>query len=237
MKTLIIIPTFNEKMNIKPLVDEILKLDKTTFILFVDDNSKDGTLTSINEIKKEKPNVFLIKRQNKMGLASAYMEGFDFALRNNFDYIIQMDADFSHNPKYLKDMKENLEKYDFVIGSRNVENGGSLNWHFIRKFISKMGSLYAQAILFCPIKDLTSGFVGYRKEVLSNIDFKKIISKGFCFQIEMKYKAFKKGFTFKEFPIIFENRRFGKSKMSLLIFFEGFINVIKIRLNKDEKTK
>lgn len=226
MNKIIIIPTYNEEENIEKIILEIQKLNCP--LLVVDDNSADKTREIVEKYVDDK-NIFILKRAGKMGLASAYIDGFRFAIQKGFDCFIEMDADFSHNPKYLSIMFKELEENDVVIGSRNVKDGGVLGWSFLRNFISKGGSIYSQLVLNCPIKDLTGGFNGWKKEVLDAIGLENIISKGYCFQIEMKYRAFKKGFKIKEFPIIFEDRKFGKSKMSKAIFFEALLNVLKIR--------
>ncbi|MBQ2983275.1 MAG: polyprenol monophosphomannose synthase [Candidatus Gastranaerophilales bacterium] len=228
MNKIIIIPTYNEEENIEKIILEIQKLNCP--LLVVDDNSADKTREIVGKYVDDK-NIFILKRAGKMGLASAYIDGFRFAIQKGFDCFVEMDADFSHNPKYLPTMFKELEENDVVIGSRNVKDGGVLGWSFLRNFISKGGSIYSQIVLNCPIKDLTGGFNGWKKEVLDAIGLENIISKGYCFQIEMKYRAFKKGFKIKEFPIIFEDRKFGKSKMNKAIFFEALLNVLKIRFN------
>ncbi len=232
MKKLIIIPTYNEVQNIVKLLNEIfnLKLEDDFSVLIVDDSSNDGTVEEVKKLNNK--NLFLLQRAAKLGLASAYIDGIKRGIELGFDCFIEMDADFSHNPKYLKTMFELLNEYDVVIGSRNIKNGGVLGWSFFRNFISKGGSLYSKIVLNCPINDLTGGFNGWRKEILDKINLDNIISKGYCFQIEMKYKAYKNNAKIKEFPIIFEDRKFGKSKMCKGIFFEALLNVFKIKLVK-----
>ena len=233
MKTLIIIPTYNEKDNIDKIINEIsLQSIDNLEILIVDDNSIDGTKEILNKLKSQNK-INLIERSSKQGLASAYIEGFKYAIEHNFDFIIQMDADFSHNPKYLNEIISNLKTYDVVIASRNIKGGNTKGWSLFRNLISKWGSNYARLILNCPIKDLTGGFNGWKRETLKKINLDKIISKGYLFQVEMKYKAYKSKAKIIEIPIIFEQRKHGKSKMSLAIFFEAFFNVIKIRFDKN----
>ena len=229
---LMVIPTYNEALNIGNLIDLTQKeLKGYNFsILIVDDNSQDETRNIIKYKQLLYKNIYLLCREKKLGLASAYIEGFKYGLAYNFDYIIQMDGDLSHNPRYLTAFINNLAKYDVVIGSRNIEDGRVLGWSFFRNLISKGGSIYSKIILSCPINDLTGGFNGWRSEVLKSIPLDKIISKGYCFQIEMKYRAYKNNANIIEFPIIFENRKFGKSKMNKKIFFEALINIIKLRL-------
>ena len=231
MNTLIIIPTYNEAENILKLIEEINDVISglNCSILVVDDSSVDGTYELVRDIQKKYKNLYLIKRNEKSGLASAYIDGFRFGINNGFDYFIQMDADFSHNPKYLPEIINKLKIYDYVIASRNVPNGKAVGWSFLRNFISKGGSIYSKLILNCPINDLTGGFNGWRKDVLLKIDLNNIISKGYCFQLEMKYRAFRAGFNYVEIPIIFENRKYGISKMSFKIFIEAFLNTVKLR--------
>ncbi len=226
MRLLIIIPTYNEALNIIELIGEIKKVYDCD-ILIVDDNSPDNTAQIVKDAKIEGVNI--LKRQGKLGLASAYIDGFKLGQSLGYDAFIQMDADFSHNPKYLPDMIEYLKDNDFVVASRNVEEGGVSNWPFFRKIISKCGSLYARTILNCPIKDLTGGFNGYKFETLNKIDLDNIISNGYSFQIEMKYKAHRAGLKYKEFPIIFEDRKLGNSKMNSRIFIEAMLNVVKLK--------
>lgn len=233
MKILIIIPTYNEKDNIDKIINEIfLQSIDNLEILIVDDNSIDGTKEILDKLKSQNK-INLIERSSKQGLASAYIEGFKYAIEHNFDFIIQMDADFSHNPKYLNEIISNLKTYDVVIASRNIKGGNTKGWSLFRNLISKWGSNYARLILNCPIKDLTGGFNGWKRETLKKINLDKIISKGYLFQVEMKYKAYKSKAKIVEIPIIFEQRKHGKSKMSLAIFFEAFFNVIKIRFDKN----
>ena len=234
MNPLIIIPTYNEVDNIYSIVSQINDvLDGVEYsLLIVDDNSNDGTKDEIAKLQEKYSNIMILNRVGKLGLASAYIQGFKLGIEKGFDAFIQMDADFSHNPKYLIDMLKELENHDVVIGSRNIKGGSVLGWSFLRNFISKGGSLYSKLILGCPINDLTGGFNAWKKEILEKINLDMIISKGYSFQIEMKYKAYKKEAKIKEFPIIFEDRKMGNSKMSKSIFFEALLNIIKIRFCK-----
>lgn len=231
MNPLIIIPTHNEYENISNIIKSIndaLK-DISFSILIVDDSSTDGTREEVVEMQKSYQNLFLLKRGAKLGLASAYIDGFKHGMELGFKHFIQMDADFSHNPSYLPLMIEKMRDNDVVIGSRNIKGGRTVGWSFLRNFISKGGSLYSGFILGVKIKDLTGGFNGWNKEILEKINLESIISKGYSFQIEMKYKAAKNKAKIVEFPIVFEDRKFGKSKMNKDIFVEALINVIKIR--------
>lgn len=233
MKILIIIPTYNEKQNISSIIDKIeeLQIKEDYSILVVDDSSTDGTTEEIKAKEKEYSNVALYQRAAKSGLASAYIEGIKYGIQQGFDYFIEMDADFSHNPKYLPEMIEKLKYNDVVIGSRNIKGGKTVNWGIMRNIISKGGSLYSRLVLWCPIKDLTGGFNGWNKEIIEKINLDSIVSKGYSFQIEMKYKAYKNKAKIMEFPIVFEDRKYGASKMSKAIFFEALINILKIKFS------
>ena len=231
-KSLIIVPTYNERDNIDLLLKEIFTSQPKVNVLFVDDNSQDGTKDKIRAWQtKMGQSVRLIERPGKMGLGSAYVTGFKFALAEGFDNIIEMDADLSHNPKYLVKMFATLKESDVAIGSRNIPGGGTKNWGFVRKLISRFGSFYAGVILGTPAKDLTGGFNGWRREVLEAIDLEAIKSEGYAFQIELKHRAYKQGFSILEFPIIFEDRRVGQSKMSSGIVFEALYRVWQIRFS------
>ena len=232
MKYLIIIPTYNEIENIGKIVGSINSTLKDNYdysILIIDDSSTDGTKEAIEELKNYYKNVLTHHRKGKLGLASAYITGIKKGIELGYDCFVELDADFSHHPKYLPTMFEKLKNNDVVIGSRNINGGKSVGWGLIRTLVSKGGSLYSKLILNCPINDLTGGFNGWRREIIEKIDLDKIISKGYSFQIEMKYRAYKKGAKIEEFPIIFIDRRFGKSKMSKAIFLEAMLNIIKIK--------
>lgn len=226
----IIIPTYNEKANILTLVPEIFKVVPFVRILVVDDNSPDGTLDAVLKLKTKYPNLLSLKRDKKMGLASAYITGFKHAMGLGAEFLCEMDADLSHDPSILPLIIENIQKYDAVIGSRYVAGGGTKNWGFLRRFISSAGSMYAKTILGVKINDLTGGFNCYRKRVLDAIDLDTITSQGYSFQIELKYKTYKKGFKVREVPITFVDRRVGFSKMSFSIVFEAVYKVWKLRL-------
>lgn len=224
---LIIIPTYNEVQNIKPLLEKIKKIQKKFHLLFVDDNSSDGTRQAIMQYKKDL-SLSIIHRKKKMGLASAYIEGLQQGLKKNYQYFLQMDADMSHNPKYIPAMLEKIQNFDFVIGSRYVVGGGVSGWSWNRKIISYGGNLYARIILKSKIKDLTGGFNMWRKKTLEKIDLNSIFSKGYVFQIEMKTKALAQNMCYYELPIIFTDRITGKSKIDKQIIFEAFKNVYKL---------
>ncbi len=235
MKKMIIVATYNEKDNITNILAEIYKNVPDVHVLVIDDNSPDKTYEIVEQLAKEKyPNqLFLMRRSGKLGLGTAYVAGFKWGLERDYEAIGQMDADFSHNPKYLPEMFNTLNNYDVAIGSRYVKGGGIINWGLKRKIISRGGSLYSKIILGLPLNDLTGGFKCWRREVLATIGIDNLMSTGFCFQIETTYKAFINGFKIKEVPIIFEDRIFGQSKMSGGIFKEALITVWKLRLNKN----
>ena len=231
LKTLVIIPTFNEEMNIKSIIKcvfDILK-GKDIGVLVVDDNSKDETAKIVKRLQYNNDNLYLLERGGKYGLASAYIDGFKYGADLGYKAFIEMDADFSHNPEYLVNIIDKLQDNDVVIASRNIQGAKVKGWNLFRSLISRGGSLYSRLILNCPIKDLTGGYNGWRLDILNKIGLNNIISKGYAFQIEMKYRAYVNGATIAEFPIIFEDRKFGKSKMNYKIFLEALFNVIKIK--------
>ena len=233
----IVIPTYNEIENIEVILEKVFLLDLGVDILIVDDNSPDGTYAKVQELIDADTyggQLHLVIRQNKEGLGKAYIEGFKWCLARDYAFIIEMDADLSHDPKYLPSFIENIKEYDLVIGSRYVEGGGVVNWSPLRKLISFGGSLYSRLILGISIKDVTGGFKCFRREVLESIDLDSILSTGYAFQIEMNYKTALKGFKIKEVPIIFEDRVAGLSKMSKKIFIEALQNVIVLRMHKKD---
>ena len=232
-KHLIIIPTYNESDNIEKLLDLISRTDPSAHILIVDDNSPDRTYQIVERLMQTSypGRLFLLKRSGKLGLGTAYIACFKWALARDYDYIFEMDADFSHDPKYLPAFLAAIEKYDLVLGSRYVPGGGVKNWGLLRKFISRGGSLYARTILGLSLRDLTGGFKCFRRQVLEAIDLDSVKSNGYSFQIEMTYRARCKGFRICETPIVFEDRTAGKSKMSRKIFLEAVLMVWKLRMD------
>ena len=230
-KVLVIIPTYNEVENIQKVIDLTLK-DKAYDILVVDDSSPDGTADLVLELIKTHSNrLFLEQRTRKEGLGKAYIHGFRWALENNYDFIFEMDADLSHDPKELSPMLDYLKSdYDLVIGSRYVKGINVVNWPLSRILLSYLASVYVRWITFMPINDPTAGFVGYTRTVLEQLDFNKIKFVGYAFQIEMKFKIWKKGFNFKEHPIIFTNRVLGVSKMDGKIIWEALSAVLILRI-------
>ena len=232
--SLIIIPTYNESENIELIISKILLLNDSNDILIVDDNSPDGTSNIVSDLKKENiDRVFLIVRDTKLGLGSAYKEGFKWALKKNYSYIFEMDADLSHNPSEIINLKELLIKRDFdvAIGSRYLEGVSVVNWPLSRIFLSYFANIYVRIITGMPVKDATSGFIGYTNESLSSLNIDNIKFNGYAFQIEMKFKLWKKNFKLMEHQIIFVNRKSGKSKMDKNIIFEAIFGVIRLKLN------
>lgn len=229
MKSLVIIPTYNEKDNILRIIPEVLAAAAEVEILVVDDNSPDGTGTLVEEFAKQNPRVHLLSRAGKQGLGKAYLAGFDWGLKQGFEVLVEMDADFSHRPVDLPALLKGLESVDFAVGSRYVKGGRTLNWGLLRKLISRGGSLYSRLILGYPLRDWTGGFNAWKAPVLHGIGLSGVTSNGYSFQIELKYKALKKGFRSVEVPILFEDRRVGQSKMSLKIVIEAFYRVWLLR--------
>lgn len=233
MKTLILVPTYNERGNIEPLVQEILKHNPEVDILFIDDSSPDRTWDLVQKIGHSNPHVHLLKRERKQGLGRAYLAGFDWGLERGYEYLIEMDADFSHRPQDLTKIIASFKpEIDFIVGSRYIPGGTTVNWGFLRKVISRGGSLYARFILGYPLRDWTGGFNAWTAATLARICLSKVTSNGYSFQIELKYRALKSGCRGLEVPITFEERRVGKSKMSLKIVLEAFYRVWQIRAAK-----
>ncbi len=231
-KVLVIVPTYNERENIKEIVPQILSKGENIEVLIVDDNSPDGTAKIVKEMMIHNPRIHLIKRPGKLGLGTAYVEGFKYALEHGYDLIIEMDADFSHNPDDLPRLIQESEHADLVIGSRYTNGISVVNWPLNRLLLSYFANLYARILTGIPVRDLTAGFKCFRREVLEKIDLSKIHSDGYAFQIEMNFYAYERGFKIKEIPIIFIERRTGVSKMSKRIIKEAFFLVIFLRLKK-----
>jgi len=230
-RVLVIIPTYNESENILKIIPEVLSNsdEHNEFnVLVVDDNSPDGTADMVSNYESE--NVFLIKRERKAGLGTAYIEGFKYAIKNSFDLVFEMDADFSHDPKYLKlFVKEINNGYDLVVGSRYVSGVSVVNWPISRLILSYTANVYTRLITGLKVKDTTAGFMCYRVSALSQINLDNVKSNGYSFQIEMKFKFFKKGFKIKEIPILFIDRRAGHSKMSRKVVYEAYLMVWKLK--------
>ena len=228
--SLVIIPTYNEHENIGELIPRVLD-DPRLSVLVVDDGSPDGTGDLVATAMENDARIHLIRRAGKQGLGTAYVAGFRYALERGAEYIFEMDADFSHDLRYLRDLHHAAEAaYDLVIGSRYVPGGGTTDWGFMRRMISRGGNLYARLILGLPVADLTGGFRCYRSRALRAINLANVRSNGYSFQIEMAYRVHQAGFRIGEVPIIFPDRRVGASKMSKNIVAEALINVVKLRL-------
>jgi len=232
--TLVIIPTYNEKENIEKIIRATFSQKKAFDILVVDDNSPDGTSTIVKDLQKEYPNRLFIEIRNKKdGLGKAYIHGFKWALKRKYEYIIEMDADFSHNPADLERLYDKCvnEGADLAIGSRYSQGVNVVNWPMKRVLLSYFASKYVQFVTGMPFHDTTAGFVCYNRKVLETIQLDKIQFVGYAFQIEMKFKAWKHGFNVQEVSVIFTDRTLGESKMSKTIITEAIFGIIKMRLS------
>ncbi len=231
MKKLVIIPTYNEKENIEKIIRKVFSLSGNFHLLIVDDGSPDGTGNIVKTLQQSfTENLHLLERKGKLGLGTAYIAGFKWAIANGYEYIFEMDADFSHKPDDLIRLYEAAEKgADVVVGSRYVSGGQVVNWPWDRILISKGGAMYTKLITWMPVNDPTAGFICYRRKVLETIPLDEVHFIGYAFQIEMKYRAWKLGFKIKEVPIVFEDRKEGVSKMSKGIIKEAMYGVWKMR--------
>ncbi|MCI0669592.1 MAG: polyprenol monophosphomannose synthase, partial [Myxococcaceae bacterium] len=219
---LVCVPTYNERDNLEPIVRAILAVDPRVDVLVVDDNSPDGTGKLADSLAAAEPRVRVLHRERKEGLGRAYLAAFRWALSQGYAYVLEMDADFSHDPRHLPTLLDTAEEgADLVLGSRYVQGGGTVNWGLLRRFISRGGSLYARTVLGVGVRDLTGGFKCFRRQVLESIDLGAVRSAGYAFQIELTYRTLRSGFTVAEVPIRFEDRRVGQSKMSRKIFLEA----------------
>jgi dolichol-phosphate mannosyltransferase len=227
---LLCIPTYNERENIESIVRAVLEADGRTDVLVVDDASPDGTGELADALARQSSRVHVLHRAGKAGLGRAYLAAFRWGLERGYRFLLEMDADWSHHPRYLPSLLDRAASdADLVLGSRWVPGGGTLNWGLGRQLISKGGSLYARLVLGLPIRDLTGGFKCFRAEVLRAIDLDSVHSTGYAFQIELTYRAIRRGFRVVEVPIVFEDRRVGQSKMSRAIVLEALFMVWKIR--------
>ena len=231
MKKLVIVPTYNEKENIEKIIRKVFSLSGNFHVLIVDDGSPDGTADIVKKLMQEfKGSLFIQERKGKLGLGTAYILGFKWALQNNYDYVFEMDADFSHNPDDLNRLYDACSGgADVAVGSRYTNGGKVVNWPWDRIFISKGGAFYTKLITWMPVNDPTAGFVCYRSNVLRTLPLDKVHFIGYAFQIEMKYRAWKSGFKIKEVPITFIDRKEGVSKMSKNIIKEAMYGVWKMR--------
>ncbi len=233
MERLVIIPTYNEKENIENIINAVMALPIEYHVLVIDDGSPDGTADIVKTMQKQLPDkLFLVERSGKLGLGTAYIAGFKWAIEHQYDYIFEMDADFSHNPQDLLALYKACAEdgADLAIGSRYITGVNVVNWPMGRVLMSYCASMYVRTVLGVDIRDTTAGFVCYRRQVLETLELDKIRFKGYAFQIEMKFTAYKCGFTIKEVPIIFINRVLGTSKMSGGIFSEALLGVIRLKI-------
>jgi dolichol-phosphate mannosyltransferase len=229
---LVVVPTYNEALNIEPLIEQILAQGPQFDLLVVDDGSPDGTGDLVAAVAATNPRVQLLRRPGKLGLGTAYLAGFRHGLRAGYSYICEMDADFSHQPRYLPQLLGRAEREaDLVLGSRNVPGGRVENWSLARQLLSKGGSLYARTVLAMPVRDCTGGFKCFRAEVLRRIDLDSIRSSGYAFQVELNYRVHQAGFRISELPIVFPDRVAGSSKMSRRIVLEAALMVLSLRLS------
>src|SRR4051794_16104112 len=237
MKSLVIVPTYNERENLPQLVPAILAQGESFHVLVVDDNSPDGTGQIADDLAAADSRVNVLHRDGKRGLGTAYVAGFKWALANGFDYVFEMDADFSHDPAALPSLLAGAQRGDCAVGSRWVPGGGTENWSFLRTFISRGGSVYSKLILGVPVNDLTSGFKCFAAYVLRSLDLDSIRSNGYGFQVEVNYRCHRLGFRIVEVPIRFVDRRVGKSKMSGSIVVEAAGVVWRLRLSSEPPGK
>ncbi|HLP17937.1 MAG TPA: polyprenol monophosphomannose synthase [Bacteroidota bacterium] len=230
-KTLVITPTFNEAENVERLITMVLEQAETVEMLIVDDNSPDGTAAMVKRMMETNPRIHIIERQGKMGLGTAYVAGFKYAIAHKYDYVMEMDADFSHNPKDIPAFLKAIERFDLVIGSRYCKGISVVYWPMKRLLLSYYANVYTRIITGLPLKDATGGFKCYRRETLESINLDKIKSNGYSFQIEMSFKIWCRGFRLTEIPIIFVDRDAGVSKMSRKIVYEAvyMVWVLKLR--------
>lgn len=229
-KALIIFPTYNEKDNIEKIVHAVLPLDPRIHVLVVDDNSPDGTGRIADRLTESEEKVFVLHREAKQGLGKAYIAGFKWAIERDFDYIFEMDADFSHGPEYIKDFLREIREYDLVIGSRYISGVNVINWPMSRLLLSYFANMYSRIITGLPVRDATGGFKCFRKNVLEAIDLDAVQASGYSFQIEINMRVWKKGFSIKEIPIVFIDRVAGSSKMSKKIMREAIWMVWWLRI-------
>jgi dolichol-phosphate mannosyltransferase len=233
-RSLVVLPTYNERDNIEPILTAILSQSTDFEVLVVDDNSPDGTGQIVDRLVANEPRLHVMHRAEKSGLGTAYIQGFLWALAREYQYIFEMDADFSHDPAALLPLRRPVVagEADASVGSRWVPGGGTRNWSFLRTCISRGGSLYSRLILGVPVQDLTSGFKCFSRRVLEHLDLQTVRSNGYAFQVEMNYRCFLHGYRVAEVPIVFVDRRVGKSKMGSHIVTEAMLVVLRLRLQQ-----
>lgn len=233
MKIAVIVPTYNEKENIEEFVRGIFDLNiDNLHVIIVDDNSPDGTGLLADAMKNENEKIHVIHREKKMGLGTAYLEGFEYALENKAEYFLGIDADFSHDRLLIPRFIEEIKNYDVVVGSRYISNGRIENWSFSRRILSAFGNIYARLVLQIPIRDMTTGYKCYRRTVVEYLNSKKIDSVGYVFLTETTFHAYRGGYKIKEIPITFTERRLGNSKLNMGIILESFWKILNLRFKK-----
>lgn len=233
MKKIIVVPTYNERKNIVELLPLIFKYNPDANVMVVDDNSPDGTAQAVKDMMAKYPNIRLLERKGKEGLGKAYIHAFKEILKQNFfDVVVMMDADFSHDPKYLPEMLKLAENADVVIGSRYIDGGGTAGWELWRRLLSKNANRYCRLITRMPVRDCTGGFNVMKTSMMNKIDWDSLDLSGYAFIMELKYSFYRAGARFREYPIIFVNRKEGESKMSSHIIREGVLAPWKIRSKK-----
>jgi len=228
-KALVIIPTYNEAPNAERIITEVLQQSEIVEVLIVEDNSPDGTAAIVKKMMETNPRIHILERERKLGLGTAYVAGFKYAIKNKFDFVFEMDADFSHNPKEIPIMLGKMEECDVLIGSRYIKGVNVVNWPMKRLILSYSANIYTRVITGMPIHDATAGFKCYKRKVLESIDLDAIRSNGYAFQIETNFLAWKKGFKLMEMPIVFVDRRVGVSKMNKKIVYEAAFMVWKLK--------
>ncbi len=229
-RALVLLPTYNEKDNVEKITGQIVAVDPRIEVLIIDDNSPDGTGQIADRLAAANPRVKVLHRPGKQGLGRAYIAGFHYGIEHKYDYILEMDADFSHQPKYLADHLKNIQSCDLSLGSRYIKGGGVENWPKTRWAISYFANLYSRVVTGLPVRDATGGFKCFRRAVLESLDLDAIRSNGYSFQIEVSYRAWLKGFVIREFPIIFVEREAGHSKFSKKIIYEAVFMVLYLGL-------
>lgn len=229
-RALVLLPTYNEKDNVEKITGQIVAVDPRIEVLIVDDNSPDGTGRIADRLAAANPRIKVLHRPGKQGLGRAYIAGFKYGIEQEYDFILEMDADFSHQPKYLADHLKNIQNCDLSLGSRYIPGGGVENWPKIRWAISYFANVYSRIVTGLPVRDATGGFKCFRRQVLEALDLDAIRSNGYSFQIEVSYRAWTRGFQIREFPIIFVEREAGHSKFSKKIIYEAVFMVLYLGL-------
>jgi dolichol-phosphate mannosyltransferase len=232
MKGLVIFPTYNEKENIERIIETVLSVSKELSVLVIDDNSPDKTFEIVERLQKKNPRINMLRREKKLGLGTAYILGFKWAVEHDYDFVFEMDADFSHDPRDLPRFIAGLQEYDLMIGSRYSDGVSVVNWPMKRLLLSYFANVYARIITGAPIRDLTSGFKCYKRTVLEGVDLDRIKSDGYGFQIEIDYLAWRRKFKIKEIPIVFTERQAGTSKMNRGIIWQALFLCWRLRLER-----